>query len=153
MEENKKILIKVRAIILHEGKLLVVRHPHNTSFAALPGGHLEWGENIQECLKREIIEELGVEPKVGRLLYINQFTQDNSKEDYAKKGAFVEFFFEVVNGEDYLNIKKLSRSHAHEIADIIWIDPSDNIRILPQKLGEDFRTRKILSNDTRFISF
>jgi len=77
MGEEKKFIIKVRAIILHEGKMLVVRHPHDTSFAALPGGKLEWGEDIRECLVREIIEELGVKPEVGRLLYVNNFTQSS----------------------------------------------------------------------------
>ncbi|OGZ11351.1 MAG: hypothetical protein A2942_04015 [Candidatus Lloydbacteria bacterium RIFCSPLOWO2_01_FULL_50_20] len=62
MSEIKKFIIRCRAIILHEGKLLLVRHPHDTSFAALPGGHLEWGEGVKECISREIIEELGVKP-------------------------------------------------------------------------------------------
>ena len=48
MEKEKKIVIHVRAIILNDGKLLAVRHPHDTSFAALPGGHLEWGYTIVE---------------------------------------------------------------------------------------------------------
>lgn len=34
MKDEKKIIIKVRAIILYEGKLLAVRHPHDTSFTA-----------------------------------------------------------------------------------------------------------------------
>ncbi len=144
MNEDKKIIIKIRAIILHEGKLLAVRHPHDTSFAALPGGHLEWGEDIKECLSREIIEELGVKPEIDRLLYINNFTQTDGKQ-------YIEFFFEIKNGKDYLNTDKLARSHAHEIAEIIWASPNDDIRILPKNLGEDFKAGKIISNEVRFI--
>lgn len=144
MENQKKIIIKVRAIILHEGKLLVVRHPHNTSFVALPGGHLEWGEDIKECLVREIIEELGVKPEVGKLLYINNFTQEDGKQ-------YVEFFFEIKNGKDYLDTEKLTRSHAHEIAEIVWVSPNDNIRILPKNFGEDFKTGKVISDEVRYI--
>jgi ADP-ribose pyrophosphatase YjhB (NUDIX family) len=144
MNEDKKIIIKVRAIILHEGKLLAVRHPHDTSFAALPGGHLEWGEDIKECLSREIVEELGVKPEIGRLFYINNFTQTDGKR-------YVEFFFEVNNGKDYLNIEKLACSHSHEIAEIVWVTPTDNIRILPRSLGEDFKAGKMISNEVRYI--
>lgn len=141
---EKKIIIKVRAVILHQGKLLVVRHPHDTSFAALPGGHLEWGEDIRDCVSREIIEELGVKPEIGRLFYINNYTQSDGKQ-------YVEFFFEVKNGVDYLNTKKLNRSHAEEIAEIVWVSPTDEIKILPENLGEDFKAGKIISDEVRYI--
>lgn len=145
MDKDKKIIIKVRGIILHEGKLLAVRHPHDTSFAALPGGHLEWGEDIKECLSREIIEELGIKPEIGRLFYINNFTQTDGKQ-------YVEFFFEVKNGNDYLNTEKLARSHAHEIAKIVWVNPADNIRVLPKSFGEDFKAEKMISDEVRYIN-
>jgi len=144
MEKEKKTLIKVRAIILHEGKLLAVKHPHDTSFSALPGGHLEWDEDLKECLSREMIEELGVKPEIGRLLYVNKYTQEDNKH-------YIEFFFEVKNGADYLNIEKLARSHAFEIAEIVWVSPTDDIRIMPKSLGEDFKAGKVISDEVRYI--
>jgi ADP-ribose pyrophosphatase YjhB (NUDIX family) len=144
MTEDNKIVIKVRAVIFHEGKLLLVRHPHDTSFAALPGGHLEWGEDVKECLSREMIEELGVKPDIGRLFYINTFTQIDNKQ-------YIEFFFEVKNGVDYLNVEKLVRSHAYEIAEIIWVSPTDDIHILPKSFEEDFRKERVVSDEVRYI--
>ncbi|MCF7833657.1 MAG: NUDIX domain-containing protein [Candidatus Pacebacteria bacterium] len=141
---DKKLIIKVRAIILHEGKLLAVRHPHDTSFAALPSGKLEWGEDVKECLTREIIEELGVRPEIGKLLYINNYTQSDGKQ-------YIEFFFEVKSGTDYLNLSKLHRSHAHEIAEIVWVNPTDDMRIFPTELGEDFKAGKVISDEVRYI--
>jgi|SRR3989344_5583693 len=143
MEKDKKIIIKVRAIILHNGKLLAVEHPHDKTFVALPGGHLEWGEDLKECLSREIIEELGVKPDIGRLFYVNIFTQVDNKH-------YVEFFFEIKNGMDYLDTEKLIRSHAHEITKIVWVSPTDNIRILPEKLAEDFKAGKVISDEVRY---
>jgi|SRR3989344_7078478 len=142
MDKNKKIVIKVRAVILYEEKLLVVRHP-KTDFLALPGGHLEWGEDLQECLSREIIEELGVKPEIGRLFYVNIFTQADGKQ-------YVEFFFEIKNGVDYLNMENFARSHSHEIAEIIWVSSTDNVTILPKILAEDFRTGRVVSNEVRY---
>lgn len=146
MEKDRQIIIKVRAIILHEGKLLLVRHPHDTSFAALPGGHLEWGEDVKECLSREITEELGVKLGIGRLFYINTFTQSDNKQ-------YVEFFFEVTNGADYLNTEKLARSHAHEIAEVVWVSPTDDIQILPKSLEADFRTGRVTLDEVRYIKY
>ncbi|MFZ2072460.1 MAG: NUDIX hydrolase [Minisyncoccia bacterium] len=142
--ENKKFIIRCRAVILHEDKLLVVKHDKDFNYYALPGGHLEFGEDIKECLSRELIEELGVKPQIGRLLYINTFIDKNDTQP-------VEFFFEVVNGKDYLDIEKLERSHAHEIIEIVWASPSDNILILPKGFEEDFKNKKIISNEVRYL--
>jgi 8-oxo-dGTP diphosphatase len=142
--EEKKTIVKVRAIILHEGKLLVVRHPHDLSFAALPGGKLEWSEDLKECMSREIVEELGVKPDIGRLLYVNTFTQTDNKH-------YLEFFFEIKNAVEYLNTADLVRSHAHEIAEIVWIGSADDVRILPKTLAEDFKAGRIVSDEVRYI--
>ena len=134
--KDEKFIIRCRAVIISDGKLLVVKHGEDFDYYALPGGHLEFGEDAKECLSREIIEELGVKPEIGRLLYVNTFVDKNNTQP-------MEFFFEVVNGKDYLDIEKLERSHAHELFDIYWASPSDNIKILPQKFAEDFKEGNI----------
>jgi len=142
--DNKNIIIKVRGVIIHDSKLLIVQHKQS-QFMALPGGHLEYGEDVITCLKRELVEELGIMPEIGRLLYINTF-MDSKKDEY------VEFFFEVKNGKEYLNIDGLERTHAHELAEIMWISPSDDISILPKKFDEDFKNNKIFEGETKFIN-
>jgi len=144
MHTDKKFVIRCRAIILHEGKLLLVRHQHDKSYAVLPGGHLEFGEGVKECLRREIIEELGVEPKIGRLLYVNTFVDTNNKQP-------LEFFFEVLNGEEYKNCESLVRSHAHELSEILWASPSDDVHILPKQLEVDFKSGNMVSDEVRYI--
>lgn len=146
MEKDKKffVRVRVRAIIISEGKLLGVRHPHDTSFVALPGGHLEWKEDIKECLEREIVEELGIKPEIGRLLYVNNFIDADEKQS-------VEFFFEITNSHEYKNMENLPRTHAYEIAEMVWLSPTDDIRIMPKGLEDYFRREKILSDEVRYI--
>lgn len=140
--DNKNIIIKVRGVILHEGKLLIVKHL-KSGFIALPGGHLEYGEDVIACLKRELVEELGVMPEIGRLLYITTFMDKNE---------YIEFFFEVKNGGEYLNIDELERTHAHELAEILWVSPSNNLEILPKQFNEDFKNNKIFEGEVKFIN-
>ena len=112
MEKSKNFIIRCRAIILHEDKLLVVRHT-GQDFYALPGGKLEFGETMPECIIREITEELGIEPQVGRLLFTNNYIEKNGDQS-------IEFFFEVTNGEDYKDEKNLKGTHSFEFNDIFF---------------------------------
>ena len=53
-----------RAIIRRTDRVLVVR-ADGQSHTFLPGGHVEDGEGLEDCLRRELREELGVESTVG----------------------------------------------------------------------------------------
>ena len=143
MSNHTTFKIRCRAIILHEGKLLVVKHRPESSHYALPGGHMEPGEDVRECIRREIVEELGVEPTLGRLLYVHTFTDKDTLQS-------VEFFFEVKNGADFLQIEDLLRTHAHELAEIRWATPADGLDILPRKVTQDFATGTLLSDEIRY---
>lgn len=44
------------------------------SFYSSPGGHLEWGESFEECAKREIFEETGLEVTNIRFICLTNTT-------------------------------------------------------------------------------
>ena len=46
-----------------------------------PGGGLELGEGVADCLRREWMEELGLPIEVGDLFYINDFYQKSAYDD------------------------------------------------------------------------
>ncbi len=54
--------VGVGVFIFNEGKLLMGKRlsAHGKGLWALPGGHLEWGETIEECAKREALEEVNL---------------------------------------------------------------------------------------------
>lgn len=144
--------ISVRGIVLHEGKLLCVRLKaykdhlkEDNSYWCLPGGGLDDGEALIDGVKREMLEETGVEAQVGDLLYVQQFI--HGEKDY------LEFFFHITNSQDYINIDLANSTHgAAEIEEIDFIDPS-SMHVLPEFLKTEniteFVTAKI---PTRIIS-
>ena len=142
MESNKTI-IRVRGVIMHEGKFLVVAMPQN-NYYCLPGGKLEFSEDIKECLSRELIEELGVKPEIGKLLYVNNFTKNEVHN--------IDFIFEVKNGSEYIDCEKLERTHAYELSDIYWANQNEDIKILPLLLKQDFENGNLLSDEVKFIN-
>lgn len=67
IERNQKILLGKR------------KGSHGAGTYAFPGGHLEFGETLEECAKREILEETGLEISNIKILGITEdfFTEDN----------------------------------------------------------------------------
>ncbi len=64
-------IVRPTGILIEDGRLLLVKQDVSTTrHWALPGGKLEYGETIEQCLVREIKEETGLAVKVKELLYI-----------------------------------------------------------------------------------
>lgn len=74
---------RVCAIITNNDNLLVLKDNHADYFY-LPGGRVKFNETAQDALKRELKEELDVDAKIVRPLFLNQsfFNEDVLKKDY-----------------------------------------------------------------------
>lgn len=143
MPMEKKFVIRCRGIIVDGGELLLVEHIGKEGVLVLPGGHLEWGEDIKAGLIRELEEELGVTPVVGPLLYIHNYTQENGKHA-------VEFFFAVENARDYRTFCDTA-THAHELAAVCWVSKSETRTIRPTGLGQDFLAGELGQDTLRYL--
>ena len=74
---------RVCAVFLHEGKLLVIGG-QQPPYYYLPGGRVQLHETMETAVLREIREELGVEAKILRPLWLNQgfFVEDVTGERF-----------------------------------------------------------------------
>ncbi|MBB1554263.1 NUDIX domain-containing protein [Candidatus Gracilibacteria bacterium] len=70
---------------------------------------MEGNESFKECLDREIQEELGVKPVIGKLLNIEEFRNDS--------GLYLDIWFEIINFQDFEYIYKNNATHAFEYYD------------------------------------
>jgi 8-oxo-dGTP diphosphatase len=104
-----KFNVTARGLIIHEGKLLICRLRPTDDFTCLPGGKLDIGETIEHTMHRELVEETGIKPVVGNLLFINQLINDTDHR--------IEFFYHITNAADYLAANLSTASNAHEIAE------------------------------------
>lgn len=149
--------ISVRGVAVHNGKLLCVRLKQykgalkvasETPWWCTPGGGLDAGESLTDGIMREMLEETGITPKVGRLLYVQQFTSQGRDQEY------LEFFFHIENAEDYLNIDLTKTTHGDtEIAEIAFVDPKTT-NILPKFFTtEDLPTFIANNHPVKFFTF
>jgi mutator protein MutT len=76
------------ALVFRDGKLLITqRYPgaHLGGLWEFPGGKREPAETFEDCLVRELREELGIEVVVGELV-------ESLIHDYAEKTVHLRFF-------------------------------------------------------------
>ncbi|MBP6313856.1 MAG: NUDIX domain-containing protein, partial [Flavobacteriales bacterium] len=71
--------IRVYGLLIHKGNVLVsdeiIREQYITKF---PGGGLEYGEGLMDCLIREIKEEIGVDALDLEHFYTTDFFQQSA---------------------------------------------------------------------------
>ena len=65
---RRPLLIGVRALIVRDGAILLIRHRSGQYPWALPGGGVERNERLAEAARREAYEETGVPIRVEQLL-------------------------------------------------------------------------------------
>lgn len=93
--------IRVYGILIQEGKVLITDEVRSgVKMTKFPGGGLEFGEGIEECLIREFKEELNVRIGVKTLFYINDFYQVSS---FNKNEQLVSIYYLVSLDEGEIN--------------------------------------------------
>lgn len=129
--------ICVRAVILdEEEKIFAVKHRSHdggeSPYWATPGGGLDVGESAIDGVSRELIEETGIKPVVGKLLFIQQFLFP--RHDGVVRES-MELFFHIENSADYKStIQPEATTHGDaEIAKYEFIDPKKEY-LLPEFL-------------------
>ncbi|MGN0163812.1 MAG: 8-oxo-dGTP diphosphatase MutT [Candidatus Ornithomonoglobus sp.] len=108
----KELTVTAAVIRNSEGKILICQRDDNSSMGGLwefPGGKLEPGETLEECVIRECKEELAVDLSVTDI-----FAQTHYQ--YPDKLINFTFFNAVINnGDIQMNVHK----------DIKWISVSE----------------------------
>ena len=111
----KKDIYVVGAVVVSAGKVLCVQRGPDGALPGLwefPGGKCEPGETLEECLRRELFEELGIRIDVPIPFQI-------IRHEYAEKTVELHFFrCRIETGQ----------ATAIDCAEIRWV--------LPRELGD-----------------
>jgi 8-oxo-dGTP diphosphatase len=100
------------AIIERGGKVLCTQRSESMSLPLkweFPGGKINVGESPEECLKRELLEELGIEATIGAPLTVSTYHYPTFSV------TLYPFICKMVSGEIVL----------HEHAAMVWLSPEE----------------------------
>ncbi len=87
---GNRVRIRVCGLCWNGDRLLMVKHRMgNRDLWAPPGGGLEFGESIASALKREFLEETGLQIRPGKFQFGCEFFNEPLHA--------IELFFEVIN--------------------------------------------------------
>ncbi|MEO9365073.1 MAG: NUDIX domain-containing protein [Nitrososphaera sp.] len=125
----RRLFFAQKAFIVKDGQLLLVRKsaddPDQPGLWEVPGGRMELGEDLQDHIRREVREEVGLEVKPGAPFYVWQW----QVRRYGDGGQPEEWHIvavarlcEVVSGQ----LSSEGRVAGDHLAEIAWV-PIDQI--------------------------
>ena len=122
--EGSRPLVGVGVIIIRDGKILLAERKgsHGENTWASAGGHLEFGETLEECARREALEEFGIHIQRMTFLCVSNIVA------YDRHYIDIEFL-----GDLGIQIPKIQEQDS--FANLQWFSVSE----LPSPLFEPVR--------------
>jgi nucleoside triphosphatase len=118
---NKIPKIAVGVLILNnEEKIFLAKSPKWNNMWIVPGGKLDYGETLKECVKREVKEETGL--NITNVKFLEVLESIKSKEFHDEKHfIFLDFTCKAINNEVVL----LER----ELNEYKWVTPEEGLKM------------------------
>jgi len=114
----EKLFVAMKAFVVYDGKVLLIKESskYSDEFNAgkfdVVGGRVNKGERFEACLIREIKEETGLDVRIGKPFFVNEWRPVVNGEEW----QIIGMYFECFSDSDEV---KLSEDHE----EFIWIDP------------------------------
>jgi 8-oxo-dGTP diphosphatase len=134
-----KFYVALKAIVVKNNELLAIKRSDAeevyTNLWDIPGGRMNFGEDPQYCLKREVKEETGIDIDIVRPYNVWSFKPD-------ERSQVVGITFECIYRRGDVTL-------SHEHSEYKWIDPDefqhldadDNLKKEIAKYSEERKSR------------
>lgn len=129
-----EIKVVVKGVLIRNNRILIIQRSHTDSFGAgtweVVGGNLNFGESLEEALKREYLEEVGLKITVKNLLFSTTFFTSNDRQ--------IVLLSYLCESEE----SQISLSSEHE--QYLWASKEELLTLLPQEILADYELYDVL---------
>jgi len=134
--EDGIINLRVGAIIMRDGQILMVGNKIRPEYLYSVGGRIKFGETAEEAVIREVYEETGVHMEIDRLGFVHEnYFYGDAPSNKGKLIYELAFFFYMKVPDDFAPTCE-SFTEDDQEEHLRWITPDAPIQYYP----EFFRT-------------
>lgn len=121
--------IRATAVVIKDGKVLLIHRKNEKEFYVFPGGGVEEGETVEQAILRELMEETSITVRINKILEHKIY--DDRTENYA-------YLCDYISGEPHLaenSPEKIEMKDGVEYYNPVWIDIKDleNLTVWPEE--------------------
>ena len=130
--EDGLINLRVGAIIMKNGKLLMVGSDIRPEYLYSVGGRIKFGETSEEAVVREVLEETGVRMEIDRLGFVheNYFYSDHAS-NLGKLVYEVSYYYYMKVPDDFEPVC-MSITEDDQEEYLRWIDIDEPVKYYPE---------------------
>lgn len=151
---NPNTRIAVRTILLDENGNIGILHKTIKNEYKLVGGGVDEGENLEEALRRETLEESGC--KIDIISYLGYIEELRSKKNFYQKSYI--YVCKVIENTHHLD---LTQKEKEEGAEICWLQPNEALEIMktsfhklkPSKYADLYATNFVVTRDISILKY
>lgn len=99
---EQQIRVGVGAVVFRGENVLVIKRgkPPFLGRWSIPGGGLHHGERLEDAVRREVMEETGVEIRIGGLIGVFEVVPDDRQDpDFSRHVVMVDYWGEWLSGD------------------------------------------------------
>jgi len=105
-DDITEVVIRIKALIINDKNIILGNENNIYQF---PGGHLEDNETFEECLKREVLEETGIEIDSNEIkrpfMKVTYLNKDWPEIEKNRKSEIYYYLIETIKNPDMSKVK------------------------------------------------